>query len=353
MHRARWIVAGLLLLALGQAAAEPTNGYFGASPPPKDPSGIRPWMAPPPGTLVGGDVFGNATPVPLLPYTDYGNTCAFNDDYFPSCAYQGISAAPDVVYAYTPQSDVCVDASLCGSTFDTVLHAYEGGSGGLVGCNDDDCGLQSALGGLQLQGGVTYYFVVDGWSTACGDYTFSLSACPAPCVVQCPPNAILEGEPDCGPGYVDSYDGGCNSSPPAYKDLGSVPLGNSLTVCGRYGNYVTGGSSRDTDWYRITVPDEGRPVTLQICATGELPTQLALLEPNCSPITVACGSVFGDPCRDICCEATVAPGEYWVFVAPSVFSGYPCGADYTVTVCSECVIGVEPSSWSRVKHLYR
>lgn len=66
-------------------------------------------------------------------------------------------AAPDVVYALTPSSDLRLDIDLCGSSYDTAVHIYLDSTVKQVACNDDRCGWQSRFTALQLQA---------RWSTA-------------------------------------------------------------------------------------------------------------------------------------------------------------------------------------------
>ena len=143
------------------------------------------------------------------------------------------------------------NVSLCGSGYDTVVGVYENTPATLIACDDDSpaCGLQSVLSSVPLTAGNTYYIVVDGYSTACGDYLLDVEQCPPPPVCESVPRPTrsLEGEPVCCAGYVDNYNGGCNSSPVAVTHLSCAP---SQTICGTYGTWNSNGT-RDTDWYEI------------------------------------------------------------------------------------------------------
>jgi len=72
-----------------------------------------------------------------------------------------------VWFAYTPSSNVQIDADTFGSSYDTVLSAWTGTQGALslIACNDDFSGLQSKIS-FQATGGTTYYFMV---GRCCGD----------------------------------------------------------------------------------------------------------------------------------------------------------------------------------------
>lgn len=349
MKRATWIAACLLVTCSSQAFAA-RDDYFGKNEPPKIKDN-KPGPVAEPRVNVGGDNIGNATVVPGLPYADGGNTCGFVDDYFPSCAFAGLSIAADVVYSYTPTADECVNISLCGSAYDTILQVRT--AAGEYACAEDVCGLQSEIEGLALTGGVTYYIVVDGYNTACGTYSLTIDRCPPPCNTDCPPGAIAENEPACFDEYVDATNGGCNSIPPVFTDLPCNDEG--VTVCGTYGNYLFQGAQfRDTDWYSINITS---PTVLDVCVCGQGPTQLAILDAatGCDLITLVCGSVFGSPGEAACCQVPLNPGQYWIFVGTQGFAGTPCGTPYTMTISGyNCPpVGVEPADWSNVKKMFR
>jgi hypothetical protein len=351
----------LIAGTIGQAAALPAD-YFGRTAPPKTekrnvPS--NPSSRPPgPGIQVGGEDFANAVVIPSLPYSDGGSTCGYRDDYFPTCAFGGNSAASDVVYKYTPAVDGCIDVGLCGSGYDTVLHVYAGNSSNMVGCNDDACGdffgLNSLVEGISVTAGVDYYIVVDGWSTNCGDYTLLVTECPPPCDPACPPGAVQEGEVVCQDGYDDQYNGGCNSIPPVFTDLDCNDTG--VTVCGTYGTFIgpTGVDTRDTDWYRIVLTS---PTVLNYCACGSVGTQIAILHDNAcvQPLEIVCGSEFGAPNEQVCCQIALGPGTYWLFVAPDDFFGYACGSTYTLHISGYTCppVAVQQTSWTNMKAIYR
>jgi hypothetical protein len=109
------------------------DDYFGKNEPPKIKDSSKSAPVAQPRINVGGDTFATATVIPAVPYSDGGNTCGFVDDYFPSCAFAGLSIAADVVYSYTPTADECVNITLCGSSYDTILHVRD--AGGEVACS--------------------------------------------------------------------------------------------------------------------------------------------------------------------------------------------------------------------------
>ena len=133
----------------------------------------------------GGETCATATPILTLPYCDTGTTAGHVNDYIPPCNTP--STAPDVVYRIVPPVTSVIGVSLCGSSYNTVLHIWRGcpGAGGvLVCCNDDFCGPQSCCQNVTLAANETYYIIVDGNGAAAGNYTLSVSlggGCPPPC----------------------------------------------------------------------------------------------------------------------------------------------------------------------------
>ena len=196
--------------------------------------------------LQGGDLISNATVISSLPYSDTGTTMGFNNDYSGTCIGTG---AADVVYTYTPAATALVTISLCGSTYDTGLYVKTAALVDIA-CNDDFCGLQSQLE-VTLNAGTTYLIFVDGYSSGAGAYSLNVEAF-EPCILPC--TGFDEGEPVNGPGYVDNFNGGCNSTPAVFQMLTGDENGN-LTLCGQTGWFINnaGGQSRDTDWIGMTM----------------------------------------------------------------------------------------------------
>ncbi|MEN8164221.1 MAG: hypothetical protein ABFS37_08835, partial [Acidobacteriota bacterium] len=129
----------------------------------------------------GGETCATATAITALPFEASGTTIDYIHDYDEVCPYAD-STAPDVVYSFAPAADVIVDASLCSpgtnTDYDTKLFVYENAcpDGVPFACNDDACSSPlyadyvSEITGLALTAGNTYYFVVDGYGGAAGDY---------------------------------------------------------------------------------------------------------------------------------------------------------------------------------------
>jgi len=132
------------------------------------------------------DTCAAAISVGSLPFNAGGNTCACTNHYDESC--NTAPGSPDLVYAYTPSADECVNLSMCnGSDYDAVMFVYANACtpGTSIACNDDGCapGGPSLISNLILTGGDTHYIVVSGWNGTqpCGNYVLDISRCPIEC----------------------------------------------------------------------------------------------------------------------------------------------------------------------------
>ncbi len=230
-----------------------------------------------------------------------------------------------------------------------------------------------------------------------GNYLGNNSACspdPCPCVVGCPAGSSAEGEAECGPDYVDTTNGGCNSPVPATNsncciDNGGVGCDDAAceaivcgndsfccngawdsvcaadaavscpaicsssfpfftditcdeTVCGTGGTYLNGVDQlRDTDWYKITVAAETQ---LTWAVEAEFPVLFGIVDTggvdDCNNVTSFLTSATAGECEPANVTACIPAGTWYLFVSPDVFSGAPCDGDYTATAtCAACPIG--------------
>ncbi len=304
----------------------------------------------------GGETIETAVVIPAIPFTDTGDTCPFADDYEEMCPYG--SNSPDCVYSFAPEANMLIDINLCLSDYDTKVFVYENDVSGFVACNDDNFACdtpnflyQSWLTDVQVYAGNIYYIVVDGYSGDCGEYVLDVHDS-WDCIVDCPGDALLEGEVDCYDGYVDDYNGGCGSVPVVFT---SVDCSNEpITICGTGGVYAMGGLLyRDTDWYMLTLD---APATVTVGVYAEFPPLVGLLD-----YTSGCAGVeFYDYATPWRCEydevtVTLPAGETPVFVATATWeTGDECGSVYYITIDGyECTSPVEERSWGSIKSLYR
>jgi hypothetical protein len=268
-------------------------------------------------------------------FSGTGNTCGFANNYEEMCPYS--SNSPDVVYKYTPDMGLDLRIDLCSSTYDTKVFVYDFeagyGFGHPLACNDDaGCGITGYQSRIDFatQAGRTYYIVVDGYSGDCGDYTLDIYEIMIE-VVECPAGGRIEGEPDCHDDYDDTFNGGCNSTPPVFTYLTGTPQGERFDVCGKSGTFFSDMlGNRETDWYQLDVSQTNG---ITFACVAEFPLQIYMLDGNagCSGVQIL-DSATAYPFEVVSRTRTFAPGTYWFWVGPSVYGGVPCGADYVMSI---------------------
>jgi PKD repeat protein len=137
-------IALLVVLALSTPNLNANAGLFFSPVPPPPPN----------------DDFDSATAIGGLPFSEWldtgGATYAGDDPW--DCTNNG-----SVWYAFTPSSDMAIEANTFDSDYDTVLSAYTGTRGALTlvpgACNDDYYGTQSRVS-FPVTAGTTYYLLV-------------------------------------------------------------------------------------------------------------------------------------------------------------------------------------------------
>ncbi len=227
---------------------------------------------------------------------------------------------------------------------DSIISIHQGSCGAftLVACNDDACGASTFLSSMDVTGltvGTQYYVMLRAWSAADrGSFTLQLiSPLPEATCGNCPPGANPRPEPVCSDGYVDMTNGGCNSVPPVFQN---VACGE--TICGKSGTFLNGATqSRDTDWYKLVLATE---TSVILEATAEFPLLIGVVNTNgiddCAGVTAFRVLDTAASCEIATTAATCLPaGTWYIFVAPSAFTGAPCNLnlDYFLTVnCDAC-----------------
>jgi len=315
----------------------------------------------------GGDTIGDATVIPGLPFYTTGTTAGYIDNYDEMCPYG--SSSPDVVYSFTPDSDVQINVDLCGSGYDTKTYIYDGEWPHLIACNDDFyfdevCGTYtSKIENATLFGGNTYYIVIDGYGDDSGDYVLDVAEWEQ-CFVFCPDDAVPEGEPTLGYGYEDAYNGGCNS--PEFgnpfqtidwtnDEDGVPPYDGTAWLCGKSGWFTNsdGDPSRDTDWYRVYALDTGE---MEFTFEPEYPCYMFKLAPlDCATVAVELEAFVRCGTPATLTFPVIAGEEIWLWVGPANFSGPVNEFTYFMTVSNNTfdVVPNEGMSWGQVKSLYR
>jgi len=337
--RAATLILLVMVLALPAAAydlgtSSPAKPEAQGTPPPPDPDVLR----------QGGDTILSAVPIVIGDALN-GTTAGYVNDYDEVCPYSG-STAPDVVYTFTPSYDIpCLYVDTYGSQYDTKIYIYDQDLS-LIACNDDYYpDYTSRLGPVVVFGGVQYFLVIDGYGVESGTYSGYIEEWTCGIVITCPDGAQIENEPEIVDGYIDAWNGGCNS-----PDFGDPfqPITQSI-FCGKTGYYVSasGSSSRDTDWFHILIPQSG---VLEITGIAEEPSYMFELGPE------DCGSVSVVQNVPIFYDATMtitgpAGSLAWLWVGPQHFwDGDTYEYDYLLFLNLEPV-AVANHSWSSVKSL--
>ncbi len=275
--------------------------------------------------------------IPSLPYLDTRTNCDMTDNYQPFPTLTG----PDAVYQLDLTEETTINISLCNTvpnTYDTWLGVWPGdGCGGstFLASDDDACVTPlygtSEITNLTLAAG-TYYILVDTYEPLanCQDYTLMVTPV-LPCVVECPASSIPEGEPDCGPGYYDNFNAGCNEDP-----INFSPISIGQTICGTTGYYVRNDTTmRDTDWYLLNLPTRGM-FTYTGC--GEFPLAIYVIKPGpagyeCDSLRITNTSLVA-ACDTALIEVPLLAGTYWLWASvQSGFTATPCGSTYWIS-CS-------------------
>ncbi len=141
----------------------------------------------------------------------------------------------DIWYCHTASCTGTVTASLCDSSYDTMIAVYDGCtcpmSPSAMDCDDDVCGLQSSIS-FQATACDQYLIRVGGFQAAQGAGELALGCVPDPIVNDCNQNAV-----------DDAADIACGTPD---NNHNGVP-----DVCEVTGDYIRGGRLYDRWWSAI------------------------------------------------------------------------------------------------------
>lgn len=107
------------------------------------------------------------------------STLPFSESHSTALCYTNqnpVYGSPDVYYLVLPGANTAaLDISLCGSSFDTFLSAFDTDWNAL-GINDDSpsCGMQSELQ-VDVTGMDSVWVIVEGWGTSSGSYDIAIN----------------------------------------------------------------------------------------------------------------------------------------------------------------------------------
>jgi hypothetical protein len=352
-----------MVIAIAGAATAGDPGISREPPAKNSPSII---YTPPAEVKEGGDTIDSATEIPFLPFLDTGSTCDFINDYDEVCPYSG-SISPDVVYSFTSASNLLINVDLCRSNYDTKVYIYDSGLN-LIACNDDyhlggACGIYtSKIERAPLLGGETYYIVIDGFSGQCGNYEVEVTEAEE-CILTCPADAVAEGEPPLGDGYVDNWNGGCFSDPVVFQSIdwindndGLPPYDGYAWLCGRIGYYlsVEGEYVTDIDWFTATALETGE---MEFTVESEHAVTIFKVSPlDCATteIEIQATGYCGIPAT---MTFPVTEGEeIWLVIRANTFLVTDMEYTYFATLRGHYwvpPVPIEGLSWGGLKALYR
>ena len=360
----RTVIVVFLVLAMAGTALAQNRGPSGEHPVKDSPTQS---YVPPAVTKQGGDTVFDATVIPSMPFNDSGNTFGYTNDYDEVCPYSG-STSPDVVYSFTPEYSLSLIVDLCGSNYDTKIYIYDSNLN-LVDCNDDFyfedfCGIYvSKIEFAEVIGGETYYIVIDGYGGDYGDYILNVYDS-WHCFLECHPDAVDEGEPELVDGYVDMFNGGCNSSEFGAPFLeinwtndedGVPPYDGTAWLCGTSGWFLgqSGEETRDTDWFRVYALQTGM---MEFSVRSEFDCFMYKMSPTSCPESIVEIETYASCFWTETMTFPVTAGEeVWLRVEPAYDFGYLDEFIYVMTVSNNAfdVVPTEKMSWGGVKALYR
>lgn len=253
----------------------------------------------------------------------HGQTCVPTQGSVQGASASGVpvtcggTANNDVWYSFTATSAnaiITVDPS---ALLDPVMEIFDGTCGNLnsIACVDNTLeGEAESIQFTNLVPGNTYFIrVYDWYATAPGTADFDICVEEfTPCNVQQPAGSIPEGE-TCGA----DINGGCN--------MAGSPLFSPIN-CGDviWGSAWANNGTRDSDWYSFSVNE---PTTVTATVNAEFPAIVAIIDAtDCNDLVILSSQVVSTSCTPTTVSHQfTGTGNYVVFVAPSLFEGYPCG----------------------------
>lgn len=243
-----------------------------------------------------------------------GSTESNGDNYAPQC---GASDAPDVTYTFTPPTSGVYRIHVA-SQYDAVLALARDGHE--IACNDDYQGTSASRIERELRAGEAYEVVVDGYHSAAGSFSVTVTR-PS----DDPPVAVATDAQTSEPTSPPTEDPAameprCRTAPrlPVGVTRGTITpaVATALLACGgRGGDFV----------YRVHIAEPG---LLRVREESNFDAVLEL-RAGCGAghESLACNDDAGDT-RHALVQAHVAPGDYYLIV--DSFRANE-GGDFTLT----------------------
>ncbi|MFQ5430726.1 MAG: hypothetical protein ACE5E1_10485, partial [Phycisphaerae bacterium] len=259
----------------------------------------------------------------------------------------GFNNTIDEWYCYVATCDGTATVTTCnpGTTFDTILSAFDACAGLEIACNDDTVGAPAAcsLGGLNrfstisfpVLTGVSYLvrvtafnddFAGSGGFGTTYEIGFSCSAGGGGGGNVCVGGETQENEPNCGLGLGglgdDTVNGGCNSFPTVFS-----PISCGETYCSSTAVIV----DRDTDWYAFTVVGSDTEITFTATSTSGL--VIGFVDTNdCATASALDPFAVLLPGDTASITRCFPPGTWWAFAGGDFGNPGPCPSEYSATL---------------------
>lgn len=236
----------------------------------------------------------------------------------------------DVWFEFIAPVSGVLHVSTCGeATFDTRIAVYIGDCGSLieVGCNDDgqNCeGYTSNLLSPSLAGERYLIRIGSFHPSQKGDGTVTISL-DSPCFTTCEENIRSEME-GCGEFSNDGCSGGLlNVEGESFErktPYGHEEIDLNESICGQW---HFDGVVRDTDWYRLNVPEPGASLSLVLQSSEFIEANLYIASEAC-PLSLLHYVTGG--CPTVIDLEWVPAGAYQVIVAPGFERIVDCDDPY-------------------------
>ena len=294
-------------------------------------AGIYPALAAPP----DNDDILTPRVISGLPFSEYIDTSEATlaaGDPWPSCNFYYPAQGATVWYQFTPAADGMVVASTVGSSYNTTLSVYTGGSTGEIACR-----VQNDPVGFQVAAGQTYTIMIaavgwvpyPGWGVSGGMLSFTLDVAP-------PPVAQFDywGGPWLGLRTFNFYN---NSYDPAGQGMGAFwEFGDGSTSTEWYTSHQY--QSDGTYWVTLTVTtSDGRSASTQQQLDINTPPPSADFYPNPDNPSSYDSIYFENRSQDPACYYC-GMSAYWDFGDGTTSTDwspshqYAAEGDYTVSL---------------------
>ena len=261
---------------------------------------------------------------------------------FSSCVTLGSSVIHnDVWFEFTALETGTLSVSTCDQAdFDTRIAVYVGTCELLteVGCNDDGagCGGYSSRLLAPCVKDERYLIRIGSFHPSQSGQATVTVAIQSPCFLGCQEDTRLELEP-CGGFTNDGCDsallGGVEQERLAEVShvIESITLNDA--ICGRW---HFDGVIRDTDWYRLVVPEPGANLTVMLDSSEFIEANLYLASESC-PLEIVEYATGG--CETMIDLEWVTAGAYQIIVAPGFEMNIDCDDLHGMDRYSLAVIG--------------